>query len=84
MQKEEITIKSLEEYYNFRRSAKKICKTHNETEKRNSKTPEYRLQIYPASEDIYTIKEKRFESRRYYKKKAPNRKALGTKRTLKK
>jgi hypothetical protein len=32
MESEEVTIKSLEEYYNFRRSSNKICKTHSETE----------------------------------------------------
>jgi hypothetical protein len=51
---EEVTIKSLEEYYNsFRRSAKKICKTHNETEKKKFLKLLCRLTNLSSSEDIY-------------------------------
>jgi hypothetical protein len=76
---EEITIKSLEEYYNSLEDLlKKYAKTHNETEKKEiPKTPEYAdLQIYPASEDIYQQlkEEKDLNPEDITKKKAPNEK----------
>jgi hypothetical protein len=76
---EEVTIKSLEEYYNSLEDLlKKYARTHNETEiKEITKTPEYAdLQIYPPSEDIYQQlkKEKDLNPEDITKNKAPNEK----------
>lgn len=76
---EEVTIKSLEEYYNsLEELLNKYAKTHSETEiKEIPKTPEYAdLQIYPPSEDIYQKlkEEKDLNPEDITKKKAPNEK----------
>lgn len=76
---EEVTIKSLEEYYNSLADLlKKYAKTHDETEKKKINiTPEYAdLQIYPSSEDIYQQlkEEKDLDPEDITKKKAPNEK----------
>lgn len=76
---EEVTIKSLEEYYNSLEDLlNKYAKTHGETEiKEISKTSEYAdLQIYPPSEDIYQQlkEEKDLNPEDITKKKAPNEK----------
>lgn len=76
---EEVTIKSLEEYYNSLEDLlNKYAKTHSETENKEiPKTPEYAdLQIYPPSEDIYQQlkEEKDLNPEDITKKKAPNEK----------
>ncbi|WP_233592283.1 hypothetical protein [Flavobacterium sp. RSP15] len=76
---EEVTIKSLEEYYNSLKDLlDKYAKTHSETEiKEIAKTPEYAdLQIYPPSEDIYQQlkEEKDLNPEDITKKKTPNEK----------
>jgi hypothetical protein len=78
---EEVTIKSLEEYYNSLEDLlNKYAKTHSETEiKEIPKTPEYAdLQIYPPSEDIYQQlkEEKDLNPEDITKKKALNEKDL--------
>lgn len=76
---QEVTIKSLEEYYNSLEGLlNKYVKTHSETEiKEIPTTPEYAdLQIYPPSEDIYQQlkEEKDLNPEDITKKKAPNEK----------
>lgn len=76
---EEVTIKSLEDYYNSLEDLlNKYAKTHSETEiKEIPKTPEYAdLQIYPPSEDIYQQlkEEKDLNPEDITKKKTPNEK----------